>query len=367
MMDKAVCCFPGAWLLLAVLLLGGPLRGETVYFNGTDFRGGYYLVPDDPPADGTKMWVVVDVHGAGGLRNAGRGPGLASLLAPEPVIVLVPSFTSGYQAGDGRWAAQLIGHFKTVRERHEVHDRMFVHGHSGGGQFAHRFAFAEPGHVVGVSAHSSGSWACAGGYGEISTRARGIPFTISCGEKDTAYSVQGYPHTRIEWFRLFAAEMEKKGFVVAAQTWPEAGHGVSARLYGPQLKECFLLATQGIVPTSGKWSGDVDRIAEKARREYGGPPAAPSPGPGAADLAAVRSANDRIAAGQAPDVPATMRFLLSHPAPSWAADESLSALRAHCRKAAEAYLREKREAGESLSGAALARFREVTEGLGVEE
>lgn len=353
----------------ALLVLGcGPVLGaETVYFNGSDFKGGYYVVPDDLPDDGSRVWVVVDVHGAGGLRNEGRGPGLAQLVAPEPVIVIVPSFTSGYQAGDGQWAEQLIGHFETVKERHEVHDKMFVHGHSGGGQFAHRFAFAEPKYVVGVSAHSSGSWACAGGYGEITSRAKGIPFTISCGEKDTAYSVKGYPHTRIEWYRLFAAELEKKGFVVTGQTWPNAGHGVPAGLYGPQLKECFLLATQGVVPTSGKWTGDVEKIADQARREYGGPPEAAGPTPRPDALATIRAANDRIVAGQAPDVSSTMRFLVAHPASTWAADDSLAALKTHCRKAAVAYLAEKNKAGDPLTGSGLAQFREVTEGLGLED
>jgi hypothetical protein len=252
---------------LTVLAAAPSLLAEKVYFNGRDFKGGYYLVPDQMPGDGTKLWVVVDVHGAGGLKGEGRGPDLAKLLAPEPVIVIVPSFTSGYQGGDGEWAKQLIGNFKTVGERHPVHGKMFVHGHSGGGQFAHRFAFGHPEKVIGVSAHSSGSWACAGGYGSISTRARGIPFAISCGEEDKAHSVPDAPHTRIEWFRLFADELERKGFVFSGRTWPGVGHGVSTKVYGPQLKECFLLATRGVVPACETWKGDVAKLAAKARRK----------------------------------------------------------------------------------------------------
>jgi hypothetical protein len=93
-----------AFLLPVVLLVvclgivvGGTfsLRAEAVYFNGEDFKAGYYIVPEDMPSDGSKVWVVVDVHGAGGLKSEGRGPGLAKLLAPEPVIVIVPSFTTG--------------------------------------------------------------------------------------------------------------------------------------------------------------------------------------------------------------------------------------------------------------------------------
>lgn len=254
-------------LFLSALLVS-QVAAETVYFNGKDFKDGYYIVPENMPDNGAKVWVMVDVHGAGGLKGNGGGHQLIKLMAPQPVIVIVPSFSNGYQAGDGQWAKQLIDSFKEVRKTHETHDKMFVHGHSGGGQFAHRFAFEEPGYVVGVSAHSSGSWACAGGYGKISTRAKGIPFSISCGEKDTALSVPDAEHTRIEWYRLFAEELEKKGFVFAGQTWPGAGHGVSINLYGPQLKECFLLATQGVIPESGKWKGDIEKLARDAGRRF---------------------------------------------------------------------------------------------------
>lgn len=216
---------------------------ETVYFNGKDAKAGYYLVPGNAPTDGTKMWVAVDVHGAGGLRGEDRGKELMQLLGPEPLIVIVPSFTDGYQAGDGKWAKQLIGHFEEVAKQHQVHDKMFVHGHSGGGQFAHRFAFAEPEHVIGVSAHSSGSWACAGGYGKINKRAKHIPFAISCGEEDSALSTPQSAHTRIAWYRLFEAEMKKEGFEVDGRIWPGVGHGVPLKLMGEQVRTCFLKAT----------------------------------------------------------------------------------------------------------------------------
>lgn len=216
---------------------------ETVYFNGKDAKAGYYLVPDKLPEDGTKMWVAVDVHGAGGLRGEDRGKELMQLLGPQPLIVIVPSFTDGYQAGDGKWAEQLIANFKEVAKRHKVHDRMFVHGHSGGGQFAHRFAFAEPEHVIGVSAHSSGSWACAGGYGKINMRSKEIPFAISCGEMDTALSTPQSAHTRIAWYRLFEAEMKKEGFDIDGRIWPDVGHGVTLKLMGEQVRTCFLKAT----------------------------------------------------------------------------------------------------------------------------
>ena len=170
--------------LLACLLLTTPClhaQGEmkTVYFNGSDFKEGYYVVPSTPLPAGEKYWVVVSVHGAGGLKKE-ISTKLINLLAPTPVILLVPSFSNMYQMGDGKWADQMIDNFKEVGESYPTHDKMFVHGFSGGAQFAHRFTFNEPKYVVGCSAHGAGSWACDGGYGKISTSAKGLPFFISC-------------------------------------------------------------------------------------------------------------------------------------------------------------------------------------------
>lgn len=355
----------------AVLLACGGLANvsgaEVIHFNGVDTKAGYFVVPDDLPSDGKKSWVVVDVHGAGGLRGNGPGDRLAKLLDPEPVIVIVPSFTNGYQAGDGNWANQLLENFNVVRARHAVHDRMFIHGHSGGAQFAHRFAFEKPEHVVGVSAHSAGSWACAGGYGKINLRARQIPFSISCGEEDKALSVPNAPHTRIEWYRLFAAEMEQQGFVFRGETWPGVGHGVAARLYGPALKECFLLATRGEVPSGETWTGNVEELAERVRREHGLAAPVRPPSPSEPDVAMLIRANDAVVAGRLPETTATLRFLTDHPAASWAADERFAALKEHCRQTAAAYLNEREKAGQPLTGDALRRFRDATGGLGIEE
>lgn len=336
---------------------------EMVYFNGADFKAGYYIVPDNLPADGSKVWCVVDVHGASGLRNQGRGPGLAKLLAPEPVIVIVPSFSNGYQGGDRKWAKQMIDNFNTVRKKHPVHDKMFVHGHSGGGQFAHRFAFAEPKYVVGISAHSSGSWACNGGYGEISSKAKGIPFSISCGEKDTGHAMKGAKHTRIEWYRLFAAELEKKGFVMAGNAWPGVGHGVSAKLYGPQLVECFRLATKGIVPEGDNWKGRVQDVAGTNRKEYDGPPAPVAMS--RSEISALRAANAAITSGKSPDTSATLRFLVKHPASRWTKKDEFAELKAHCHKTAQVYFRAQQKSGKPLTGKALENFKNATDGLDI--
>ena len=354
------------WVSFLPVLAWAEIR--THYFNGSDHREGFYLIPDDLPNDGTKAWVAVDVHGAGGLKGEGGGKWLFDVLEPVPLIVIVPSFTSGYQAGDGEWAQQMIRNFKEVAKKYPVHDKMFLHGHSGGAQFVHRFAFNEPEYVIGVSAHSAGSWACDGGYGEISIGAKGIPFLISCGEKDTQFSVKDYPYTRIEWYKRFAAALEEKGFVVNPNIWPESGHSVNRKLYQDKLKECFLLGTHGMVPGSDGWKGDVEGLASKQRAKLGTFGIARAPfSPPSPRLDVLRAANRTIQSGKVPDPSATLRFLAGHPASSWADKEEFAALREHCERVATEYLKQRRESGNPLSGDALDRFRAATAGLTLED
>jgi hypothetical protein len=61
-----------------------------------------------------------------------------------------------------------------------------------------------------------------------------------------------------------------------------------------------------------------------------------------------------------------MRFLAKHPASLWVADEKLTPLKNHCKKSAEAYLNEKKQAGSALSGRALTQFKKATDGLEIE-
>jgi pimeloyl-ACP methyl ester carboxylesterase len=219
---------------------------ERLYFNSSDFTDGYALIPDGFPENkSARAWIVVEVHGAGGLKEKDRGEWLLDLLYPTPVIVLVPSFSDGYQAGNGMWAEQLLDHVSMIKKSYPVHEGLFLHGHSGGAQFVHRFAFHRPDQVIGVSAHSAGSWACDGGIGCISPDAKHIPFLISCGEEDTAYSVPDAPYTRIEWYRRFAAALKNEGFTFQGFTWPGVGHAVDHSLYKDAFLDCFRLASRG--------------------------------------------------------------------------------------------------------------------------
>jgi len=357
------CC---AQLILIGLSLSA--AAKNIYFNGSDFKGGYYIVPENLPSDGSKVWVMVDVHGAGGLKKERASSTLSKIVTPEPVIIIIPSFVSGYQGGAGASAKQLISNFKAVQKKYAVHDKMFVHGHSGGGQFAHRFAFNEPKYVIGVSAHSSGSWSTGGNFGSISTRSKSIPFTISCGEKDTKRSVAGYPHTRINWFKLFSSSLKKKGFTLASQTWPNAGHGVSAKLYGPQLKECFLLATQGIEPSSVFWSGDVKKMADTSRKKYGGPSESKNDIKlSYNEIREIEAINKSLSSNKKPDQLTVLRFLSKNPASKWATDAQYSELKAFCKKSAEGYLKSRESEGKPLTGKPLENFKLATEGLEIKQ
>jgi len=188
----------------------------------------------------------VGVHGAGG-KGRGAG-GMRSWAQRGDVIVIGPSFVARpqggvppYQNGNGPHAKKLISLFGELKKEYKLHDKMFLAGFSGGSQFVHRFTMNHPEHVCGVAAHSGGSWATRG-YGTYSKKAKGIPFAISCGEKDTGKSFGEAPLGRLDWFKEFKAQIDKDRFTYIADTWPGVGHSQS-----PGAKnltaQCFQVAT----------------------------------------------------------------------------------------------------------------------------
>lgn len=188
--------------------------------------------------------LMVGVHGAG--RSDGTGAaGLAKWAERGDVIVIGPAFqTSGdspYQNGDGIHAEKLIKLFKQLSTEYKLKDKMFLHGFSGGCQFSHRFTMNHSQYVCGVSAHSGGSWAT-DGFGTINNKAKDIPFAISCGEKDTAMSFGGAKYNRLDWYKVFRDEIDKKKFCYIGGIWPDTGHNMTGQVT-ELMKQCFQLAT----------------------------------------------------------------------------------------------------------------------------
>jgi len=227
-------------LLTTLILLLGKSQAAEVIIKDDANSNCYVYTP--PRVNKSKTyWLVVGVHSLGG---SGKGAaGIANWAKKGDCIVIGPSFQNGYQAGNGKSAAKLLKLQKTLSATYKLHDKMFIHGFSAGAQFAHRFTFNHPKHVLGCSAHSAGSWATGGQWASISTKAKTIPFVLSCGEKDTGKAFSNAPMNRLEWFEEFSAQMQKKGFKCVSKTLPRQGHRISPEVF-KMAKQCFDQATQ---------------------------------------------------------------------------------------------------------------------------
>jgi predicted esterase len=222
-------------------LLASVQAGELVIKDKQGMDCHVYI-PD--PIDQQRTYqLLVGVHGAGGRGNGAAG--LKSWIQRGDVIVIGPSFetkgASPYQSGNGIHAEKLIDLFTSLQKDYKLNDTMFLHGFSGGSQFVHRFAMLHPKWVCGVSAHSGGSWAT-DNFGQIDTKARHIPFALSCGEKDTSFSFEGAPFNRLDWFKRFHKEMENKKFTFIATVIPNVGHSISEPAWD-SMRQCFQIAT----------------------------------------------------------------------------------------------------------------------------
>ncbi len=256
-------------LILLAIFCAPAFASETVI---KDKQGMDCFVYTPDPIDPAKTYqLVVGVHGAGGKGNGAAG--MKGWANRGDVIVIGPSFeTKGerpYQNGDGIHAEKLIDLFETLKKTYKLRDKMFLHGFSGGSQFTHRFTMLNSKYVCGVSAHSGGSWAT-DNYGEISTKAKDIPFAISCGEKDVAKSFPQAPFNRLEWYHRFEKEMDQKKFCYIGGTWPDVGHNISPGAWD-LAKQCFQLAT-GLpgqsateeVVISDKWKNLDPKLIKKS-------------------------------------------------------------------------------------------------------
>ena len=314
--------------------------------------------------------LVVGVHGAGG-RGNGAG-GMSGWAKRGDVIVIGPSFeTKGerpYQNGDGVHAEKLLALFETLKKSHKLREQMFLHGFSGGSQFVHRFTMLHPKVVCGASAHSGGSWAT-DNHGTISMAAKKIPFAISCGQKDVAFSFPGALYNRLEWYERFLKEIDEKGFCYIGATWPDVGHSMSAGAW-ELVMQCFQLATglpgQSATETvviSRAWK-NLDAIPGKSSARTSSPAAASS---GSVDPAEVdkmaQAAFKRADVEKVPDE-LLVGFMKKYPPALWKDKPGSAKLLGQCQAAAHAWYKAAKEKGQ-MSAAAEVEFRRFSQGLDI--
>lgn len=180
-------------------------------------------------------WLVVGVHSLNGNGKGGAAP-FKSWPDKYDCIVMGPTFTQGYQRGNGSHAEKVLDLRKKLSKEYKLHERIFLHGFSAGAQFSHRFTFNNPEMVAGLSAHSAGSWATGGPWGSINTDAKHIPMCISCGELDTVKSTPDSPMTRLVWYKEFEKQLQQNHFAVTSKVIPQTKHR--------QTKQCILMAEE---------------------------------------------------------------------------------------------------------------------------
>ena len=237
-----------------------PLR-STIEFGGED-REYYVRLPMAFDPEKT-YWPLVAVHGG---RGNGRNPFLARGVhrAADALgldaIVVSPSFSNtDFQAsrfpalGEGKF---LLAVLDDLRRHYRLQVKILLTGYSRGGQFSHRFAFAQPALVQAVAPFAAGTWTTPDGkllieaLGEIDKpraflsdpenaslvptrlqsivvprvaqvagilakpQAKDIPFLVMCGTLDT----------RFDTAQRFAKTMKAAGYDIQTE-WPRTPHG----------------------------------------------------------------------------------------------------------------------------------------------
>ena len=227
--------------VLTALQLSGAEKFKCKY--GRDY---FVQLPENYDPE-KKYWLFVIVHGhkGNGEKTIGK---IKKYAFKNDVIAVAPSFPwdpkmgGYYQMLGGNSDKQLLDIFKTLGQKHKLHDRMLMWGHSGGSQFSHRFAMVHHKYVLACAASSGGSW------GTASKRAAYLPFAISCGEKDTKKSVSSSPMGRLDWYRSFRQQMIKSKMFFIGKVRPGEGHGA-----GPWTtsvtNDLFKLASTGMYPS----------------------------------------------------------------------------------------------------------------------
>lgn len=151
-------------------MLGYYERGATPFYAcRMDPRFSYCLyVPEDYDDHSSRQYrLIIAVHGTNRPASEYRSV-FAEFAADHDCIVLAPLFPVGvtgpgelhdykFIERDGvRFDQVLLAMVAEVAERYRIHDRLLLHGFSGGGHFAHRFLILHPERLLAVSIGAPG-------------------------------------------------------------------------------------------------------------------------------------------------------------------------------------------------------------------
>ncbi len=358
---------PIIWTACLALGLALPALAAEKIIKDEQGMDCYVYTPDD--LDPSKTYqLIVGVHGAGGKGNGAAG--MKGWADRGDVIVIGPSFqTKGdrpYQNGDGPHAAKLIKLIDGLKKDYKLEEKIFMHGFSGGSQFAHRFVMLHPDLVCGVSSHSGGSWAT-DTYGTINKKAKKIPFAISCGEKDTGKAWGDAPFNRLEWFKRFKEEIDKDGFCYAGTTWPDVAHRQSPGMWD-LVRECFQLST-GLPGKSATEKVEISDLwknldgAEVIKAEDVRPSGVPYVAPAELD----KMTKAAFAKANREEIPndKLVSFMERYPPVLWKEKPGNDKLLGQCKRAAMDWRERATKAGK-FSGAVQSRFEKFSNGLDLE-
>ncbi|MEU8733622.1 alpha/beta hydrolase [Streptomyces tendae] len=246
---------------------GAHFAGKTPFFASRhDQRLSYALyVPKEHTAQAKPLPLVVIQHGTG--RSAEVYRNLWSQFAIDNrCVILTPLFPAGLvepgelhsfkflEYKDIRFDEELLHIVEEVGERWNTETEQFLlHGFSGGGQFAHRFAYAHPRRLAAVSIGAPGRitqlddtlpwWLGTGGFEErfgvrIDVAAlREIPVQMVIGADDIETweinnvggpnwmdGVEKTGHTRIERLNTLKKNFEAQGINVRFDLIPGVAH-----------------------------------------------------------------------------------------------------------------------------------------------
>ena len=250
---------------------GAHFVGRTPFFAAQhDQRLSYALyVPKDHTAADDPLPLVVVQHGTG--RSAERyRDEWADFAVEHRCVILAPLFPAGLaEPGElhgfkflehqgTRFDHELLHIVDEVAERFNTEASTFVmHGFSGGGQFAHRFFYAHPDRLSGLSIGAPGRitrlddslpwWLGTGGFAErfgieIDPAAlRGVPVQMVVGDADVETweinnvggpnwmdGVERTGRTRIERLETLRADFAAHGIDVRFDLVPGVAHQGSA-------------------------------------------------------------------------------------------------------------------------------------------